>query len=296
MTTTLGTASSPAETLLEPFVDNLPVGWTTVGGNAGTCTQATVSTTQITVPAGATLPAGGCTIVVLVSAGRPAHSRDTTGTLLTAYPTQAFPMTLSYGGNTVWAANFYLTMMGSADDYSIGPCPATANCIGSGLPNPVAWDTVKVPNFLERQGGALSISGGLATQGPPFGSTVNYLANVSVSFTPVPNKLAAPVVFPGAGLPRSARLAASSTMPPPSAAAPLTSTCRSPARRDDPRAGVGATPQRIRASHRILAPSARGRPAAPPRGPTSPSPPRRRAARTSRRGRGHRLPPASGDR
>ncbi len=150
---------------------------------------------------------------MIVSAQTPGTLANTTGTLLTAYPTQAFPMTLSYGGNTIWAANFYLTMMGTADDYSIGPCPATANCIGSGLPNPVAWDTVKVPNFLERQGGALSISGGLATQGPPFGSTVNYLANVSVSFTPVPNKLAAPVVFPAPGLPRRERPQKASVRP-----------------------------------------------------------------------------------
>ena len=126
---------------------------------------------------------------------------NTTGTVLTSYPVTSFPMQIVWGGNTIWAANYYLTMMGVPDAYAVGVCQPTDNCIGSGLPNVVPWNTPRSPNFLERQSAAapLAITGGEATAGPPFGGTVNYAANVSVSFTPVANKQAAPVVFPGAG-------------------------------------------------------------------------------------------------
>ena len=63
------------------------------------------------------------------------------------------------------------------------------------------FDTLKSPNFLERGAGKLAIAGGVADQGPPFGSTANAYPQVTATFVPVPNKLTAPVVFPGAGFP-----------------------------------------------------------------------------------------------
>lgn len=200
------TIANPAGTdaaLVEPFVDDMPVGVSilALGTGSGTCPGVTSTPYTITIPAGATLPAAGCTIVATVTSQTVGSVANTTGTVLTSYPVTSFPMQLVWGGNTIWAANYYLTMMGVPDAYAVGVCQPTDNCIGSGLPNVVPWNTPRSPNFLERQSAAapLAITGGEATAGPPFGGTVNYAANVSVSFTPVANKQAAPVVFPGAG-------------------------------------------------------------------------------------------------
>jgi hypothetical protein len=154
-------------------------------------------------PTGAKLPAAGCTIVATITSNTVGSVANTTGALLTGYPVTSFPMQIVYGGSTIWAANYYLTMMGVPDAYSVGPCQPTDNCVGSGLQNVVPWNTPRSPNFLERQAAAapLAVTGGEALPGPPFGGTVNYGANVSVSFTPVANKQAAQVVFPGAGSP-----------------------------------------------------------------------------------------------
>lgn len=110
-------------------------------------------------------------------------------------------MQLVYGGNVIWSANYYLTMMGVPDAYSVGPCQPSDNCIGSGLQDIVPWNTLHAPNFLERQAQSapLAVAGGEPAASPPFGGTVNYAASVSVSFTPVANKKAAPVVFTDAG-------------------------------------------------------------------------------------------------
>ena len=105
-------------------------------------------------------------------------------------------MELQYNGSTIWSANFYLTMMGTPTAYAVGPCQPTDNCAGSGLQNLVPFDTLKAPNFLERQGVGLSVTGGAAQSGPPFGSTANFIPTVGVSFTPVANKKSAKVHMP----------------------------------------------------------------------------------------------------
>ena len=204
-TITLGNPTGVAAALIEPYVDHVPLHGTVVSPpvNTGTCPGVELTPYVIVVPAGTVVPAAGCTIVVNVVTDTPGTFTNTTGTALTSYPTQSFPLFISAGSTTaatpVWAANYYLTMMGVPDDYSVGPCLPHQNCIGSGLQNPVAWDTVKSPNFLERSTKALAIAGGIAQPGPPFGSTPNAYPQVTATFVPAPNKVPAQVVLPGAG-------------------------------------------------------------------------------------------------
>ena len=206
-TITLGNPTGAAAALIEPYVDHVPLHATLASPlvNAGTCPGVELTPYVIVVPAGTVVPAGGCTIVVNVVTDTPGTFTNTTGTALTTYPTQSFPLLISAGSTTaatpVWAANYYLTMMGVPDDYSVGPCLPKQHCIGSGLQNPVPWNTVKAPNFLERSTKALAIAGGVAQPGPPFGSTPNAFPNVTATFVPAPNKVPAPVVLPGAGSP-----------------------------------------------------------------------------------------------
>ena len=115
---------------MEPFIDDMPPGVTilTPGRNNGTC-DVVVTPNTITLPASRRCPraAAPSSRRHFANAGTVAN---TTGTLLTEYPMTAFPMRLVYGGNTIWAANFYLTMMGVPDAYSVGPCQPTETASG----------------------------------------------------------------------------------------------------------------------------------------------------------------------
>ncbi len=62
-----GHTGSAATTLTAPFAATLPAGVTTTSGNSGSCTGATVSATQVGLPSGTTIPAGGCTIVATIT-------------------------------------------------------------------------------------------------------------------------------------------------------------------------------------------------------------------------------------
>jgi hypothetical protein len=198
LTITLGNTSGAPETLVDSFIMNLPSGVTVANpgaGNAGTCTDVILSSTTIAVATDTAIASGGCTIVVNVTSATAGTTTISTGTLLTSYPTTSFPFELTYGGNTIWAANVYLTMMGTPSLYSVGPCLPADHCIGSGLQNTVRFDTLHAPNFVERSGADLAIAGGAANAGPPFGGAI-YYPTVGVSFTPVANKQYAPVSLP----------------------------------------------------------------------------------------------------
>ncbi|MEP7328907.1 MAG: fibronectin type III domain-containing protein [Betaproteobacteria bacterium] len=190
LTIALANTSGTTATLVESFVTNMPSGVSLVNattGSTGTCAAVTTTLQQIVMPTGATIPATGCTIVVNITSNTPGTTTVTTGAVLTGYPTQAFPLEVKYGGNTIWSANFYLTMMGTPTSYSVGICHTADNCAGSGLQNQVNFDTLLAPNFLERQGVGLAVSGGQSISGPPFGA-VSFLPTIGVSLTPVANK------------------------------------------------------------------------------------------------------------
>ena len=197
------TTGSPV-TLTAPFVDVMPTGVTIVGfahGSAAhTCDDVTLSPevapTQLTMAAGAVVPAGGCTIAVYATSTTPGTVVNTTGPLQTTgtvYPTQAYPMEMRIGATTIWSANVYMTFIGSPDAYAVGACQPTDLCVGSGLTPSVPFDTLQAPNFLERQAVGLTVSGGRAAAGPPFGAAT---PTIGIPFTPVANKKAAAVVYP----------------------------------------------------------------------------------------------------
>jgi len=201
LTVTLGNPGTVATTLVEPFIMNMPSGVTIATGslNNGSCGQANavhLSGTVVSLPKGSTISPGGCTLVLSLTSHTAGSTTITSGALLTSYPTQSFPLELSYNGSTIWSANFYLTMMGTPTQFSVGPCQPGDNCAGSGLQNLVPFDTLKAPNFLERQGVGLTVQGGVAASGPPFGSTVNFIPSIGVPFTPVANKKTARVRLP----------------------------------------------------------------------------------------------------
>jgi len=58
----------------------------------------------------------------------------------------------------------------------------------------VAFDTQAAPNYAERMSQPLTLAGGVAQPGPPFGGSA--IATVGVPFTPVANKKTADVILP----------------------------------------------------------------------------------------------------
>ncbi|MFO1322819.1 MAG: hypothetical protein U1F15_02035 [Burkholderiales bacterium] len=104
LTITLGNVSGGPLTLSADFVDTMPGGVTTTGGNTGTCTGVTVTPTAITMASGSTLPANGCTIVVAVTSSTPGQVTNTTGPLATSgggAPPASAPLTVTAPGPTL---------------------------------------------------------------------------------------------------------------------------------------------------------------------------------------------------
>jgi len=236
MTITLANTDATALTLSTPFAVNLPTGMTTTSAYLGTCVGATMTMTppsQITLPAGTVIPAGGCTIAANVTSTNAGTTINTPGVLqattipapdvyiagtrylysgnngysappgvstpITLNTTQSFPLEVRLNGAPVWVANYYLTFDGTPGSFSVGPCESSDPCVG---PNPpsgaVPFDTVGAPNFLERQGAGLNPQGGQGATGRPFGGAKG-VPNIGVSFTPLANKKLAPVKYPSLG-------------------------------------------------------------------------------------------------
>ncbi len=195
LTVTLANPTADAATLTAPFVDVMPPGVTIVSTAAGgSCVGTTIDAAEITLPAGASIPVGGCTIVVSITSSTPGSVVNTTGLLetsATVYPIQSFPLELKIGETTIWSANYYLTFLGSSTLYSVGPCLPLESCAGSGLTPVVPFDTGRAPNYLERQGTNVTVTGGSNVYGPPFGANA---PTIGVSFTPIADKKFAPVV------------------------------------------------------------------------------------------------------
>ncbi len=98
LTLTLGNPNALPITLTAAFVDNMPSGLTTASANTGTCTGVAVTSAQVTMASGATIPAGGCTIVVTVTSSTPGTVINTTGDVSTSAgvtPGASAPLTVT---------------------------------------------------------------------------------------------------------------------------------------------------------------------------------------------------------
>jgi hypothetical protein len=206
LTMMLPNPTTSAQLVTLPFVDVMPAGVTvTSRSNAGTCSGVVISATQIQMPALASVPPSGCTISVAITASAPGLYINSPGMYVneaTVFPIQSLPLELKQGTQTIWAANYYLTFMGSPQSYSAGLCRPTDTCVGGGQPLTIPFDTSVAPNFLERQGPQLEITGSQTVTGPPFDP--NHPPTIGVPFTPDANKQISTVVYPGLGSVQSA--------------------------------------------------------------------------------------------
>lgn len=196
---TVGAPGAAVDLALD-FVDILPPNLLLTGidsSAASACLGVVPAPTQISIPAGTTIPATGCTITANVTGVSAGGGVNTTGVLLltnTPISVTHYPLVVTSNGDTIWSSNVYLTMIGTPQSFSVGPCTLLDACEGSGISSPVPFDTLALPNFAERLQQPLSITGGDPTIGPPFGGS--WVANVGVSFVPQPNKKAAAVTLP----------------------------------------------------------------------------------------------------
>ena len=101
LTIALGNAGAGPLTLTAPFSDPMPVGMSVVSANTGTCAGVAVASTLITLPAGSSIPPGGCTIIVTVTASTPGTAVNVTSALVA-------------GGVTAPAASAPLAVVGAS--------------------------------------------------------------------------------------------------------------------------------------------------------------------------------------
>ncbi len=107
LTISIGNPNATAIALTSAFTDPMPLNVTTTSANTGTCTGVTVTSTLITMASGTTVPAGGCTIVVAVTASIPGNYINTTSALITtggSAPPASAPLSLSAIGSTLTKA------------------------------------------------------------------------------------------------------------------------------------------------------------------------------------------------
>ena len=124
LTITLGNGNATPLTLSAAFTDIMPAGVTTTSGNAGTCTGVTVTPTEVTMAAGATIPPGGCTIVVTITSSTPGTVVNTTGSLETGAgpaPPASAPITVIPPGAPPGAATADLAITKTDNVTSVAP-------------------------------------------------------------------------------------------------------------------------------------------------------------------------------
>ena len=104
LTLTLGNTNPVLITLSAAFADTMPSGVTTTSGNTGTCAGVTVTLKTVSMPAGSTIPPGGCTIVLTITSSTPGTVINTTGSLVTnvgTVPPANAPLTVTSGSTLV---------------------------------------------------------------------------------------------------------------------------------------------------------------------------------------------------
>ena len=82
MTIALGNSGAGPLTLTAPFSDPMPAGMSVVSANTGTCVGVGTTATLITLPAGSSIPPGGCTIIVTVTSSMPGTAVNVTSALV----------------------------------------------------------------------------------------------------------------------------------------------------------------------------------------------------------------------
>lgn len=189
LTITLGNANAIPLTLTAAFIDTMPAGVTTTSGNTGTCTGVSVTPNQITMAAGATLPPGGCTIVVALTSSTPGTVINTTGSLQTgggAAPPGSAPITVTPPGTVIADLSITKTnnvtsvVPGSLVTYTIvvtnkGPSAVTGATVTDNVPaalTGVTWTCVASAGSSCPAAGSGNIN-----------TTVNLLAGATATFT-----------------------------------------------------------------------------------------------------------------
>lgn len=119
LTLTLANPNPVPLTLALMFTDAMPAGLRTSGPGSGTCQGVSVTSTQVVLPAGASIPAGGCTIVVSVTSSTPGTVVNTTSALVTQAGTAA-------------AASASLTVTGAVSSVSLAKRFAPASIVQGG--------------------------------------------------------------------------------------------------------------------------------------------------------------------
>jgi uncharacterized repeat protein (TIGR01451 family) len=81
LTITLGNSGTVPLTLTASFTDPMPFGMSVVSPHTGTCVGVSATSTLITLPAGSSIPPGGCTIVVTVTSSTLGTAANVTSAL-----------------------------------------------------------------------------------------------------------------------------------------------------------------------------------------------------------------------
>ena len=155
-TISLPNASTAADSLRQPFAGTLPEGVTTIPGaaNAGTCSNVAISGSQVGLASAESIPAGGCTIVVPVTAG--AGSAASTLTAITSY--------LQTGGANVAPATAAIAIVPaplSAVTMAFDPATIAVGDTATltiALPNPTSGGAELVSDFVDSMPAAIVVS------------------------------------------------------------------------------------------------------------------------------------------
>ena len=189
LTITLGNGNATPLTLSAAFVDTMPAGVTTTSGNTGTCTGVTVTPTQVTMAAGATIPPGGCTIVVAITSTTPGTVTNTTGGLQTdggTAPPASAPITVTPPGGPT--ADLAITKTNNVSSVTPGSVVTYTIVVTNNGPSAVVGATVTdtVPAALTGVTWTCAASAGSSCPASGSGSinaSVSLLAGGTATFT-----------------------------------------------------------------------------------------------------------------
>lgn len=196
LTITLGNPTPNATALSAPFVDTMPAGVTiTSASNGGTCAGVLGTSTTLTLPAGSTLPAGGCTIVVAITSSTVGTVINTTGSLETRIgtaPPASAPLTVISGTvpqadlSVVKTAGAGSVAPGGTITYTIvahnaGPSPVTGAIVSDPFAstlNNVTWTCTASPGASCPASGVGNLN---AAVNLPVGGSATFTVTASVS-------------------------------------------------------------------------------------------------------------------
>jgi len=148
LTLTLGNGNAAPAVLTAAFTDTMPNGVTTTSSNTGTCVGVSVSATQITLPAGASIPVGGCTIVVTITSTTPGTVTNVTSPLVTGggtAPPASAPLTVSTTTPPTATADLAITKTNNVSSVTPGSVVTYVIVASNNGPSAVTGATVTDP-------------------------------------------------------------------------------------------------------------------------------------------------------